>query len=240
MYEVLLSLLFLQQPTTPPPVTPEVGPIITLKKTITADPGDLVEVTAESGAKIVTWDSSEGLRITYPKYGEQKTVYIHSKVSGVYALVASIPNGEATRVAICMVTIGPRPPPPEPPVPPTPKPPIPPVPVPTKDFRVLFIYESQGNLTRNQSNVLNSTAVRKYLDTHVVKGESGLPDYRYFDKDTDVQKDTATIQAMWKAAKPMFVNTPIVVLFDGTKGTSYPLPATEAELLNLLKQAGGQ
>lgn len=222
---------------------PAAGPIVTLKKTIEADPGDLVEVTAESGAELVSWDASEGLRIVYPKAdATQKKVFIHSKVSGTYALVASIPNGKETRVAICIVTIGPRPPPPTPvPVPPGPVPPGPtPVPVPTKEFRVLFVYERQANLTRQQENVMSSTAVRKYLDSHVVKGESGLPDYRYFDQNQDVTKDTATIQAMFKAAKPMFTGKPLVVIFDGTKGTSYPLPDTEAELLALLKKAGGE
>lgn len=97
------------------------GPIVRLKKTIQAEAGDLVEVTAESGAELVTWDSSDGLKVTYPKSDPaQKTVFIHTKVQGTYALTASIPNGKETRVAICLVQIGPRAPPPPPPPPPVP------------------------------------------------------------------------------------------------------------------------
>jgi hypothetical protein len=244
MKRLVLLLLFVawpahaDEPTTP---APNAGPVVTLKKTIEADPGDLVEVTVESGAELVTWDSSEGLRITYPKAdAAQKKVFIHSKVAGTYALVASIPNGKETRVAICIVTIGPRPPPPTP-VPPGPNPPGPaPIPVPTKTLRVLFVYESSNTLTKAQSTVLNSTAIRDYLNSHCVKGDDGkTPDYRYFDKDVDVSSAGTTIKAMWDAAKPMFVNLPIVVIFDGLKGTSYPLPATEGEALKLLKQFGG-
>jgi hypothetical protein len=79
----------------------------------------LIQVKAESGAELVTWDSTEGLTITLPKTSDpaMKSVYIHAKENGTYGLTASIPNGKETRVAICLVTIGPRPPPLPPPQP---------------------------------------------------------------------------------------------------------------------------
>lgn len=225
-----------QRPETP---APEAGVIVRLPKAIQANAGDLVEVNVESGAELITWDSSDGLTITYPKDDPaRRKVFVHSKVDGPYALTASIPNGKETRVAICIVTIGPRPPPG--PTPPGPKPPDP-IPVPASALRVLFVYESANTLTKAQNTILNSTAIRKYLDTHCVKGDDGkTPDYRFFDKDVDVSSAGTTIKAMWEAAKPMFTNLPIIVIFDGLKGTSYPLPATEKETLDLLAKFGGK
>jgi len=244
----LMSLPLLashQPPATPvppaPPAPPAIGPIISLPRTLQLEPGDLVEVKAETGAELVTWDSSPGIRITYPKQNDPavKTAFIHAdkdRSGTTEALTASIPNGKETRVAICLITIGPRPPPPEPP---GPKPPGPtPPPVPTTNLRVLFVYES-GTLTVQQSNTMNAAAVRAYLSAKCVKGADGkTPEYRYFDKDDDVSKAGGLWPDMWAASKP-FATLPVVIIFDGQKGTSYPLPANANDLLALLKKAGG-
>jgi hypothetical protein len=109
------SFIAVQPPSTPAPVTPAAGPIVSIKKAIQAEAGDLVEVVAESGAELVTWDASDGLKIVYPKSDPaQKTVYVHTKTQGTYALVASIPNGKETRAAICIVQVGPPQPAPVP------------------------------------------------------------------------------------------------------------------------------
>ncbi len=122
MLSCLFSLFLLQTPTppVPPPPAPAAGPTVSIPKTITGAAGDLIPVTAESGAELITWDSTPGLSIVTHVNGApdpaQKSVNIHASKDGEYALTASIPNGKGTRVSICLVTIGPRPPPPLPPV----------------------------------------------------------------------------------------------------------------------------
>lgn len=159
---------------------------------------------------------------------------ITAKAAGNCELLI-VPEGVADESGVVrtnLAVMGARPPP-------APAPPdVTPTPSPTKEFRVLFFCERQGNLNQNQLTIWNSTKIRKYLDGKVVKGDKG-PDYRFFDQHQDVSKDSQTIQDMVAASKP-FKNLPCVVIFDGQKGTSYPFPATEADMLNLLQKAGGQ
>jgi hypothetical protein len=92
---------------------------VRISPTIAMNAGDLMLVKAESGAELVTWDSTPGLTLTYPLPHDvaMKAVCIHAAKDGTYALTASIPNGPGTRVSICLVTVGARPPPSPPDVP---------------------------------------------------------------------------------------------------------------------------
>lgn len=114
---LIAPLVALEPPGQPAP--PAAGAIVSLPKSLSGSAGDLITVKAESGAELITWDASTGLTLTHPKPFDaaQKSIAIHAAENGVYALVASIPSGKETRVAICIVTVGPRPPPPPPPVP---------------------------------------------------------------------------------------------------------------------------
>ena len=105
-------------PTTP--AMPAAGFIVSIPKAIKGDVGQLVEVKAETGAELVTWKATEGLRIVNddPPDPARKTILVHSAKPGVYALAASIPAEKGTRLAVTLVTIG-QPKPPDPPPAPT-------------------------------------------------------------------------------------------------------------------------
>lgn len=215
----------------PTPVTD--GPIVRMPSAIQGTAGDLIELKVESGAELVTWDASPGVRLAFPKPFDpaQKTVFVHAAKDGTYAVIASIPHGKETRVAICLITIGPRPPP-------TPTPlPVDPI-IPAGEFRVLFVYES-STLTPKQSNVMQAKAVSDYLRAKCAKGADGTPEYRRYDKDVSLGNESSTWQQIWNDAKPTFTGLPIVVIINGQKGQTFPLPATADELLTLLKKHGG-
>lgn len=143
-------------------------------------------------------------------------------------------------------------PPPTPPPTPTPTPtPIPtptPTPIPTGERGVIFFYE-RDQLKPNEANVMNSQIVRDYLKGKLSPSEDGTTKLlRFFDQHDDVAKDTKKIQEMVQAIRPTSDEElrkwsgglPVVVIFEGGRGTSYPLPGTVAELMTLLKsQLGG-
>lgn len=123
------------------------------------------------------------------------------------------------------------------PVDPTPVDPVDPdvIPAPAKGLRVLIVYESGAKLSREQLNVINSTAVRGWLNANCVKDQDGRPGWRSWDKDIDTTHEAAVWRDIWSAAKPELGDLPQVVIFRDQGGKAYPLPATEAALLDLLK-----
>lgn len=138
------------------------------------------------------------------------------------------------------LAVGKAPKPPDPtPVPPIPDPPIPPAPI--KGMRVLFVWEKDDLLTREQLNVLNSTSIRDYLNKKCVDGSKG---WAKWDKDTTLTTRPAPWPDLWAAVKAKVlteqVKLPAVAVADGTKVTLHQLPATEAATLTLLKQYGGE
>jgi hypothetical protein len=121
--------------------------------------------------------------------------------------------------------------------------PVDPPPIPDAGFRVLVIEETaeRGKLPRDQQTILTSTEVRAYLNAKCAKGPDGkTPEFRFFDKDTDVSHESKVWQeAMAKAkATPGFV-VPWLIVSDGKKGSDGPLPANVAEMLAELKKYGG-
>lgn len=118
-----------------------------------------------------------------------------------------------------------------------------PAPIVEPGFRVLVIEETseRGKLPKDQLTILTSTEVRAYLNSHCVKGPDGkTPEYRFFDKDTDVSHESAVWQKAMADAKaaPDFV-VPYAMFSDGKKGAAGPLPLNVAGFLAEAKKYGG-
>lgn len=94
-------------------------PTITLPATLTGAPGSLIAVKAETTAKIITWAGSPGITFAqpYPADPACKSMLVHAASGGTYTLFAAVPNGDAVVTAVCVVTVGAQPPPPQPPAP---------------------------------------------------------------------------------------------------------------------------
>lgn len=184
-------------------------------------------------------------------------VFVPSAVAGAvyeFKLVAvGTPDGEKeldADAATHRVVVGDPAPSPTPPAPtptPTPTPPgpnPPPTPTPTPPapvmgFRVLLVAEPTAKMSRGQLVVLNSTKVVDYLNRKTVKGADGRASWRKFDPDVDVTNELPEWKEIWTATKPTLGQLPVVVLFSGQAGKAYPLPETEAAMLDLLRSYGG-
>lgn len=122
------------------------------------------------------------------------------------------------------------------------KPQVDPPPITDAGFRVLIVYENNpadplSIISKEQQGALGSLKVREYLDRKCVKGKDGkTPEWRIFDKDQSMTGETKVWQDAMKLPRNVI---PWIVISDGKAGTSQPLPATETELLALLKKYGG-
>jgi len=141
--------------------------------------------------------------------------------------------------------------PPLPPVPPGPVPPNPPGPTPDPDelppipnegFRAMIIYENNPKteaerMPPSQQAILGSPVIRSYLDSKCAKGQDGkTPEWRMVEQHDDLSNESN----IWKLAMALpRASVPWIVVSDGKRGTSEPLPKTEAETLALLKKYGG-
>lgn len=115
-------------------------------------------------------------------------------------------------------------------------------------FRVITVYESTEKLTKDQSNILASTRIRKYLDKKCSKGTEGqykdLPEYRFWDKDNkDQNKDSPAIKKMWDDLKPSLVTVPIPFMAIEANGKKIVIPlrenATVEMVMTKLIEIGG-
>lgn len=114
-----------------------------------------------------------------------------------------------------------------------------PSPFPAAGFRSLIVYEQEelSKLPPSQLTVLNSTAVRGYLNSKCVKGPDGkTPEWRVLDRHADTKHESELWQEM--LAKPC-PSLPWLYVGD-RNGESVALPATEAETLAILKKYGGE
>lgn len=117
--------------------------------------------------------------------------------------------------------------------------PVEPAPIPDKGFRVLIVYETSdlAKLPAAQTAVLTSAEVRGYLNDKCVAGPDGKnKEWRVFDKDTDVSRESKLWQAAMKRERK---SVPWIVVSNGTTGFEGPLPANIADTLVLLKKYGG-
>lgn len=169
------------------------------------------------------------------------------------------------RYAFGKVIVQPATPPPPPPVPvppvptppvpvppgPTPIPPPPPGPGPTPGpagpARYILAYATGDDMPVAQINILYSQPVRDYLTAHALKDGDGRPAWRVWDKDVNVQFESATWQAAWKAVRPKLGETdadyPKLIVIPGddpARAVVAPLPGDVATTLSTLETYGGK
>lgn len=122
-----------------------------------------------------------------------------------------------------------------PPTPPDPgpKPPVPPGPV--TGLRVILAWDKSAK--QDQIDMLYSPKVADYLNAKCKDGPKG---WRLWDKDTVVHDSSPVFKGIWDAVKPnLAAGKTWVVIATDQKVEYFPLPATEAALLDLLRKYGG-
>ena len=154
--------------------------------------------------------------------------------------LTAIPIGLTDESAITEQLIdigaGPRPPPgPDDPV----EPDVPPIPAPT-GFRVIFVSDTAANMTREQLNIVNSTAISAFLNEACVKSASGHAEWRRWSKNQKVEAtESPTIVALWNDSKSKLTALPRMIVAVNGAATVMEFGATEAETLAKLKTAAG-
>lgn len=222
-------------------------PSLKLPDKVSGDPGDFITVKADTNGTTVKWVSlDKGLKL-FPAdlLKDTKTAIVIGSKEGTYRLLAYTATGDQpSEPAICTITIGTAP---EPgPTPPGPDPGPTPNPDPfmgshgaraPPGFRCLMVYEASdlGKYPDAQRQVLYSDLVRSYLRSKCIKAD-GTPDYRVFDKDTDLANEDPIWSKVMKLERK---SLPWIVIGNGKNGFSGPLPADVDATLSLLKKYGG-
>ncbi len=98
--------------------------------------------------------------------------------------------------------------------------------------RVILVYQTEGKMTRGQSNVLHSAKLSQWLDEHCEGGKAG---WRRWDMDVDTKGEPELWQALWRDTKPKIKGLPALVVVDGQNGPATPLPDTLDEAIRLLE-----
>lgn len=125
-----------------------------------------------------------------------------------------------------------------------------PTPIPLPGLRVLIVYESSelSKLPSEQVQMLTAKEVLDYLDAKCIKDPAGNPEYRKFDKDTDIKN----MSEIWKQAMDRVLNgvgiqkegkateLPWLLVSNGRTGYEGPLPKKVADLMAILKRNGGE
>ncbi|MEO6809732.1 MAG: hypothetical protein ABI353_11525 [Isosphaeraceae bacterium] len=229
-----------------PSVAWSAEPVAAVVSPVESRTGDLVILDAsQSSGDVLDWELEGSSKTFLPVEGGKRCVFA-SGDPGTYSfllIAAGVDKDGKAQIAkarALVTIIGPAPPiPPVPPGPgPTPVPPGP-TPIPGGEFRVVFVQESSAPMTKQEILVLGSADVRSYLNRKCAKSPSGLAEWRSWDKDVDVTNESETWKAAWAAVQPQLGALPQIVIFQGGKGTVYPLPATAAETMTLLKKYGG-
>ncbi|MDB5338688.1 MAG: hypothetical protein JWN70_4307 [Planctomycetaceae bacterium] len=101
-----------------------------------------------------------------------------------------------------------------------------------------------SQLSSSQMQALLSTTVRDYCTAHCLKGTDGkTPEFKVYDKDTDVSQQSPAIQKAFKTAVEDLAKSgttgPWLTVSNGKTGYSGPLPLTEATVIEKLKVYGG-
>lgn len=228
------------KPPVPPKPDPDT-PYVTVPAEVKAVPGKLIAVKADTNGDDVIWIGlDQGLDVVpADKLKDPKELLAYTSLNNARFRVVAVAakNGKVARSVECIITVGDAPVPPGP-TPPGPNPPGP-TPTPTNALRVLLVYESLDNMTPKQLSVLGSTAVTEYMNRKCIKDDN-RPGWRRWDKDVNTDKESETWKALWNATKPSLGKLPQVIIFQDKKGTAYPLPDSEADMLKLLKQYGGE
>lgn len=113
-----------------------------------------------------------------------------------------------------------------------------------KGFRVVLIYEKQAKLTDEQLHIANSTKIKAYLNAKCAKDAKGRAEWRAWDKSTidstGLGDESPLWQQIYKDASPQLGKLPQVVIIVDQGGVTKEWPATEDEMLKLLKTYGGE
>ena len=133
---------------------------------------------------------------------------------------------------------------PVPPIPtPTPVPPIPPIPIPTPSagFRVMIVevVADRGKLTTDQREILLSTApgsVREWLTKNCVRDAKGNPDFRLFDQNEPLLKESPIWLAIAATPHDGLV-TPYWIISTPIGNVATNLPATRDDAITALNAA---
>lgn len=225
-------------PPAPKPIDPKPAEKGVLPANATGKVGVPFDLKADTAGEI-DWDvPGEFYARPIPS---EKTIFLVPKEPGTFVVRLAVCEGGKPRIHRCVVFVEglvPHPPGPTP-VPPGPGPK--PVPTPDGGLRVLLVVESSANLTREQLHTLNSTKVAAYLNAKCAKGSDGTPGWRRWDPQQTTEHADPVMRQLWNDSKAEALKAlPALVIASGKQATVYPLPATEAEALNLLKKHGGE
>lgn len=225
------------------------GAELKLPAEVKGEPGDFIQVPADTTGKDVRWLSLDtGLKV-FPSslLKDSKTAVVTAQKPGRYRLLAYTSDEKGpSEPAIAVVVIAgvepvPPPTPPVPPVPPVPPTPPPePAPIPVAGLRVLIVYESKdlGKMPAAQQNVLYSKTVRDYLTAKCVAGTDGkTKEWRIWDADADTSAEGKLWQDVMKRERKAL---PWVVISNpGKGGFEGPLPENADKFLDLVKKYEG-
>jgi hypothetical protein len=206
--------------------------------TLLASPEKLVTITPVAGPVTVRGVFADGNgKVETRTFKAPFVAFVDANegASGRVELLGVIDRSNITRQLID-IGAGPRPPPLPPPGPgPTPAP---------TGFRVLFIYNSTANLSREQYNILFSTKIVDYLNTHCVKaGPQNIPEWRKWSPKVNVtEKESKTMVDLWNSIDHAKIadKLPQIVIAVNGQAETFALPATEADTIALLKTKGGE
>jgi hypothetical protein len=112
-------------------------------------------------------------------------------------------------------------------------------PIAGKGFHVLFIQETHDltKIPSNQRYIATSEKVAKYCNAKCPKDSVGQPGWRIFDP----QQPTEHESSIWQnAMKQPHEPTPWLMVSDGKKGSSRPLPKSLDETMTVLQKYGGR
>jgi len=197
-----------------------------------ASPSRLVTITTDTGPikiRAVFADGSKKLETR--TYSAKHIAIVEASAEGRVELLA-IPNGftdesDITRRLVDCVKAG-QPPPDVDPV-------DPPIPAPA-GVRVLMIFETSANNSREAMGAIYSPKVKEWLDKNCAKNGT-QPEWRRFDPDIVLSaNESPEIKSLWDAVKPKATSPPQVAIAVGGNVDVHPI-TTEADLLALLEKA---
>lgn len=116
--------------------------------------------------------------------------------------------------------------------------PGPPAPIRDAGLRVLITYDeaNRGNLPTGQKRILDSTALRAWLDAHCTTADKGGHGWRIWPDSADASNDDPVMAKLLAVAKD---KNEWLVVSDGNRGTSQALPPDEPALMTVLEPYGG-
>jgi len=95
--------------------------------------------------------------------------------------------------------------------------------------------------TQEQLNILGSSEIYQYLNTHCVKNANGVAEWKKWTKDPEFSDLTSeTMKQLYKDAAPLVKNLPAVIIAVDGKAKYYDISQAKVDdVLKLLKDAGG-